>query len=237
MKRYIFLWSCFLASAFASADSKGSYTGAGNKQNSGELMVASTLAEINSSSLPAQIEMKKAEVIPRSAEAEIWLPKPSANKEAVFSPAEEASAFKTDDLTQRQAAYIIAENLRTAAGSAESKFAKRVLNKAASRFESMPSGNERLTFWDKCKAKISAKFLSGYAPPGMDAADVLAIISLTTGLVGFFAYYGAFPLGVAAIVTGAIALARGTSRRGMAIAGIVLGAVAIVFWPGIIIVL
>jgi uncharacterized membrane protein HdeD (DUF308 family) len=56
-------------------------------------------------------------------------------------------------------------------------------------------------------------------------------IALTLGLVSIPALFVCFlglPLGVAAIVTGAVAVVRDRSRSGRAIAGIVLGAVALV---------
>ncbi len=64
----------------------------------------------------------------------------------------------------------------------------------------------------------------------MDIADIFAIVSIASGGMAFLTFYGVFLFGIAAIVFGALALRRGTSRRGMAIAGIVLGAVAIFFW-------
>jgi hypothetical protein len=62
---------------------------------------------------------------------------------------------------------------------------------------------------------------------------VLSIVSLVLGILSLVAYYGAFPLGLAAIITGAIALRRinndsSTYRgRGMAWAGIICGIIAI----------
>jgi hypothetical protein len=61
----------------------------------------------------------------------------------------------------------------------------------------------------------------------------MAILSLIAGILALVAYYGAIPLGILAIVFGAIALRRinndpATYRgRGMAIAGIVCGIVAL----------
>lgn len=128
---------------------------------------------------------------------------------------------------------MMAENLRFAATTMEGRITKRILNKSANRIERMSfETKHRITFMDKIRVKISEKFFDAYAP-GEGASNILAIVSLVTGILSF-AWYASFILGVAAIVTGAIALASGTSRRGMAIAGIVLGAVAIALWSGIL---
>lgn len=139
----------------------------------------------------------------------------------------------SDDAPPLTLTSMMAENLRFAATTMEGRFTKRILTKSANRIERMSfETKHRVTFMDKIRVKISEKFFDAYAP-GEGGSNVLAIVSLITGILSF-AWYASFVLGVAAIVTGAIALASGTSRRGMAIAGIVLGAIAIALWSGIL---
>jgi len=137
-------------------------------------------------------------------------------------------------LTPEQLKTKMVEEMRMAANSTESRFAGWILNKTAKKIESKDfQTKEKLTFFDKVKAKIFGKLQAKYARGGgMSTPDILAIVSLATGVVAFAAFHASFLFGLAAIITGAIALKKGTSRRGMAIAGIVLGAVAILFWSG-----
>lgn len=66
------------------------------------------------------------------------------------------------------------------------------------------------------------------SPEGDDAG--LGLLAFSLGIASipalFVCFFGA-PLGVAAIVTGGLALARGQRRSGKAIAGIVLGLIAL----------
>lgn len=97
---------------------------------------------------------------------------------------------------------------------------------------------KKMGFMDKVLMKVYSKMASRQlkkhygidAEQRMDIADIFAIVSLSSGGVAFLTFYGVFLFGIAAIVFGALALKRGTSRRGMAIAGIALGAIALFFW-------
>ncbi|MDX2001050.1 MAG: DUF4190 domain-containing protein [Chitinophagales bacterium] len=90
---------------------------------------------------------------------------------------------------------------------------------------------KRFALREKLAQKMFNKFAAQQsAMPSGNTADIMAIVSIATGAAAVVTYYGAFLFGLAAIVTGALALAWGTSRRGMAIGGIVLGAFALVFW-------
>lgn len=61
----------------------------------------------------------------------------------------------------------------------------------------------------------------------MDKRDAFAISALVTGLVGLITF--GFFIGIAGVVLGALALRRGTTKRGMAIAGIVMGSISVLF--------
>lgn len=128
----------------------------------------------------------------------------------------------------------MASELRLEASTIENKFAGRILNKTANKIEMANFQTKtKLSFFDKAKAKLFSKIQAKYSVSGgMAVADILAIVSLVTGIVSLAAFYGSFLLGLAAIITGAIALRKGTSRRVMAIVGIILGIVAMLFWSG-----
>jgi len=130
---------------------------------------------------------------------------------------------------------MMADSLRAVASTVDNRFARRIINRTANRIEKI-AVESKPRFIDKMKAKIQSKFFmrAEERSAAMAGSDILAIVSLSTGIFSF-AYY-AFPLGVVAIVTGAIALRRGTGRRGMAIAGIVLGAIGLAFWSGFFII-
>lgn len=104
---------------------------------------------------------------------------------------------------------------------------------ALSSFE---KDGRKLNFLEKMAVKSYSKFMKkqmtkmGYDAARMPIEDIFAIVSLSAGGAAWITFYGVFLFGVAAVVFGIIALARGTSRRGMAIAGIVLGAVAYLLW-------
>ena len=149
-----------------------------------------------------------------------------------------ASAGNDDALYFKSFRSQLASEMREMAPTIENKFARRIVYNNAARLEKMNFATaHKSSFFDKAKAKISNKILTHYAAREgrMSGADILAIVSLATGLFAF-AWYASFPFGVAAIVTGAIALARGTDRRGMAIVGIIFGAIAIAFWSGYIVI-
>jgi hypothetical protein len=128
----------------------------------------------------------------------------------------------------------MANDLRLEASTIDNKFAGRILNKTANKIEAANFNTKtKLTFFDKIKASLFAKLQAKFAARGgMAVADILAIVSLVTGILALGAFYGSFLLGLAAIITGAIALRKGTSRRIMAIVGIILGVVAMLFWSG-----
>lgn len=58
-------------------------------------------------------------------------------------------------------------------------------------------------------------------PTGVEAADGMAVASFILGLLGLLVFN--LVLGPCALVLGAVALVRGTGRRGRALLGLVLG--------------
>lgn len=173
------------------------------------------------------------EVVAVSAENNVTdvMPEITADEKAMaMAPADDVSLTEQED-----AKIMIANNLRATAQTLESKFAQRMINKTAERIEmsaGKAQGNQ--SFFKKLQSKIYGKILDKkiqkYGASAMDTADILAIVSLAAGVAAWITYYGSFLFGIAAIVTGIIALRRGTGRRGMAITGIVLGAVGIFLW-------
>jgi hypothetical protein len=123
--------------------------------------------------------------------------------------------------------------LKELIASSENKVMTNTLRKTSLNLDKLTINKEKLGFFDRIKLKLFNKILNRYVTKynnAMDTADILAIVSLCAGILTWVAYYGSFLFGIAAIVTGAIALKKGTARRGMAVAGIILGAVGIFFW-------
>lgn len=137
-------------------------------------------------------------------------------------------------LTTEQLKTKMADELRLVASTVDSRFAGRIISRTANKIEAKDfTVKTKLSFFDKTKLKLFGKMQQRYAiNNSMDVADILAIVSLVTGILSLGAFYGSFLLGLAAIITGAIALKKGTARRGMAIAGIIMGVVGILFWSG-----
>ncbi len=106
---------------------------------------------------------------------------------------------------------------------------KRTKNRA-SRFDKL--ANMRGDYgYTATKGNFKSQKLEMMSMRKMDRADIMAIVSLVGGVLALIGYfYGTILFGIAAIVTGVLALKWGTSRRGMALAGIILGAFAILFW-------
>lgn len=133
-----------------------------------------------------------------------------------------------------ESAQKLSLKLESLTASTEDVFAKKTLHNASEMLSKFNVNAEKLSFFDKLKIRIFGKLFNRYSEKlnsSMDTADILAIVSLATGCVAIIGYfYATFLFGIAAIVTGVIALKKGTSRRGMALAGIILGAVAIFLW-------
>lgn len=244
MKLYTMLTAIALIACSCNISKTGCYTGTVTPTNNNEFEVAMSSPQILSNeqlhTLPvpelsvqeaAPIELNEvysySQVLMPVAEEEAT---PEEQLLLAFAP---QLTSAEDDAAPLTITALMAENLRYAATTMEGRFTKRILNKSANRIERMSfETKHRVTFMDKIRVKLSEKFFAAYAP-AQGASNVLAIVSLITGILSF-AWYASFVLGVAAIVTGAIALAGGASRRGMAIAGIVLGAIAIALWSGLI---
>ncbi|MDZ4845428.1 MAG: DUF4190 domain-containing protein [Chitinophagales bacterium] len=216
---------------------EGCYTGNANYGNKSKLEVASSMPKISSreaAPISSELQASGDEAnTPLLLSDEIQQSESAQQEEPVFltmaSVQNEGTAITAEELKTRMAA-----ELRMVASSTENRFAGRILNRTAKKIETKDfRTKEKLTFFDKLKTKIFGKLQAKYGRGGgMSTADILAIVSLSTGVVAFAAFYASFLFGLAAIITGAIALRKGTSRRGMAIAGIVLGALAIFFWSG-----
>ncbi len=217
----------------------GCYTGKNNYLNQSKLEVASSAPQKNlNKPVPSSIGLPVHDT--KSIDSRSFLSE-EIQQTNEWSDADEQlllamSPVETEGnkMTAKELKTRMAEELRFVAGSTESRFADRVLNRTAKKIESKDfQAIQNLTFFDKLKAKIFGRLQSKYGQRGgMSTADILAIVSLATGVAAFAAFHGSFLFGLAAIITGAIALKKGTSRRGMAIAGIVLGAVAMLFWSG-----
>lgn len=123
--------------------------------------------------------------------------------------------------------------LKELVASSENKVMANTLSKTSNSLDKLLGNKEKLGFFDKLKLKLFNKILNRYTAKhgnAMDTADILAIVALCSGILTWVSYYGSFLFGIAAIVTGAIALKKGTSRRGMALAGIILGAIGLFLW-------
>ena len=146
------------------------------------------------------------------------------------SPSDKTSP--SDNEAQLNAIKImIANDLREASKTIDSRIAQRIISKTANSVEmSSAESKQKMSFMQKIQMKVLDKIVSKRGSSArMDLGDIFAIVSLASGIIAILPYYQGIFFGVAAIVFGAIALARGTSRRGMAIAGIVLGVLAIIF--------
>lgn len=89
----------------------------------------------------------------------------------------------------------------------------------------------KLTLTQRLQSKMMNKIAKKrFENIAMSTADIFAIVSISSGGLAILTFYGAFLFGLVAIVFGALALARGTSRRGLAIGGIVMGAFALLLW-------
>ena len=228
-----------IISSSCNTSKEGCYTGKVNYLDQSKLEVASSVPQISLKeeiASPSELPVYEATPIDNQAllsgEMEQSAGSANTDEQLLFTMAPIQN--EGDVMTAEQLKTRMAEELRMVASSTESRFAGRILNRTAKKIEAKDfQAKEKLTFFDKVKTKIFGKLQAKYGRGGgMSTADILAIVSLSTGVVAFAAFYASFFFGLAAIITGAIALRKGTSRRGMAIAGIVLGAVAIFFWSG-----
>jgi hypothetical protein len=123
--------------------------------------------------------------------------------------------------------------LKELVASSENKVMANTLRRTSNSLDKLVGNKEKLGFVDKLKLKLFNKILNRYVEKhgnAMDGADILAIVSLVSGILTWVTFYGFFVFAIAAIVTGALALKKGTSRRGMALAGIILGAIGLFLW-------
>ena len=234
-----FLGIALIIASSCNTGKEGCYTGKVNYPEQSKFEVASSALQINfNKAMPSSGELPVHESKPIDSRSLLSEESPQTDESSgadeplllVMAPVEN----ERNEMTVEELKTRMAEELRMVAGSSESRFAGWILNRTAKKIETKDfQAKENLTFFDKLKAKIFGKLQAKYARGGgMSTADILAIVSLVAGVVAFAAFHGSFLLGLAAIITGAIALKKGTSRRGMAIAGIVFGAVAILFWSG-----
>jgi hypothetical protein len=237
MKTIIFLFGTVLLLASCTTTKEGYYASKANFTNSSTMEVAVAIPQ------PTSVANKNNIVIKPINNKTISISENSfqldssliakGNEKVIFSaskPVEENEPI----LTVHALRTRMAGELRLEAGIIENKFAGRILNKTANKIEALNLNTKtHLSFFDKLKAKLFTKLQAKFAVRGgMAMADILAIVSLVTGILALGAFYGSFLLGLAAIITGTIALRKGTSRRIMAIVGIILGVVAMLFWSG-----
>ncbi len=151
------------------------------------------------------------------------------NNDAMMPVEDGEQAMSVEELKTK-----MAEELHLVASNSDNKFISRIFDKTAKKMVlNNFQAKENLTFFDKAKAKLFAKIQSKFGINSrMAGGDILAIVSLVTGLLSWVAFHGSFVLGLVAIITGVIALKKGTSRRGMAIVGIIFGVLAMLFWSG-----
>lgn len=132
-----------------------------------------------------------------------------------------------------QNAQKLSNALKTLTATTNDAFTKKTLTITSNNIDKLNVNVEKLSFLDKIKMRLFGKMFNRYAEKlnsAMDTADILAICALVSGCLAWVTFYGSFLFGVAGIVLGAIALKKGTSRRGMALAGIILGAVGLFLW-------
>ncbi len=213
-----------------------------NSSNQSKFEVASSAYQSKvREAIPVSSEFSFYEVEPINNQVqhigEIELPAETLHSEEQVFYAESFNQNEGEVLTASQIKSMMADELRLTASTTDNKFASRILNKTATKFENKEfQTNEKITFFGKLKEKVFGKIQSKYGISSRaSGANILAVVSLVTGIVAFASYYGSFLLGLVAIITGAIALRKGTDRRGMAIVGIILGVLAILFWSGWII--
>jgi hypothetical protein len=148
---------------------------------------------------------------------------------ATEAPVASVETTKTDVVVSKNVEAFSA-GLKELVASSENKVMTNTLSRTSNSLDKLVGNKEKLGFLDKLKLKVFNKILNRYVEKhgsAMDAADILAIVSLVTGILTWVTWYGFFIFAIAAIVTGVIALKKGTSRRGMALAGIILGAVGL----------
>ncbi len=151
---------------------------------------------------------------------------------AEAAPVANVEAPKTEAASSKNIEAFSA-GLKELVASSENKVMANTLKRTSNSLDKLVGNKEKLGFFDKLKLKLFNKILNRYTAKhgsAMDTADILAIVALCSGILTWVSYYGAFLFGIAAIVTGVIALKKGTSRRGMALAGLILGAVGLFLW-------
>jgi hypothetical protein len=220
----------FLASC--TTTKQGNFASKANYNNQSNMEVATSSPKVNLEVTATQPVIVNSDAVNTTIN-ELQITETSTNEAPLFS--EIITAEKHDPILTVDALRArMANDLRLEASTIDNKFAGRILNKTANKIEAANySTKTKLSFFDKIKASLFAKLQAKFAARGgMATADILAIVSLVTGILSLGAFYGSFLLGLTAIITGAIALRKGTSRRIMAIVGIILGVVAMLFWSG-----
>jgi PBP1b-binding outer membrane lipoprotein LpoB len=236
MKPFVFYFGIVVLLASCTTTKEGYYAGKANYHNASSMEVAVTTphpftaTKENIIVKPVNDKTKSISENNFQSDSSITI---AINDMAVLS-ASKPVVENEPILTVNALRTRMAGELRLEAGTIENKFAGRILNKTANKIEVLNLNTKtHLSFFDKLKAKLFTKLQAKFAVRGgMAMADILAIVSLVTGILALGAFYGSFLLGLAAIITGAIALRKGTSRRIMAIVGIILGVVAMLFWSG-----
>jgi len=151
---------------------------------------------------------------------------------ATEAPVAPVETSKTDVVASKNVEAFSA-GLKELVASSENKVMTNTLSRTSNSLDKLVGNKEKLGILDKLKLKLFNKILNRYTAKygnAMETADILAIVALCSGILTWISYYGAFLFGIAAIVTGVIAMKKGTSRRGMALAGIILGAVGLFLW-------
>jgi len=91
-----------------------------------------------------------------------------------------------------------------------------------------PIVKEKFPLRDRVLKRIAETASKLFLPPAKSSGDGAAVVSLVLGLVGLVIF--GIVLGILAIIFGATALSKGTSKRNLAIAGIVMGILSILVW-------
>jgi hypothetical protein len=168
-------------------------------------------------------------------------------------PQSETSTAMNEEIALNEAEAKIArdefiqhysDGIKELVASTNNKFAKRSLTRVTTQLDNVNVNKEKLSLFDKFKLKLFSKMLDRYTEKyyaGLETGDILAIISISLGgmalLFSFFAWFSwaglavSVPFGIGAIVTGIIALKKGTKPglKFMPILGIIFGAVGAFF--------
>ena len=170
-------------------------------------------------------------IVEKTAETPVFTPEMLALNEIEAPVAAQpvAPAAEAVKLIQQQFTQVLAENQETL-NQKPYRWIQKMdwdsrLEKLAARYEN-PGLMAKIQ--QKIMGKTMLKAAEQFGMPGGDTGNILAIVSLSTGIASWVLPYIGFACAITAIVTGALALKR-DGRRAFALTGIILGSIGLVF--------